>query len=79
MKLNGDDFQMEPLPASCLEIERARNLLRFVETRYSPETFERYLCERFPDAEVSLRPMTLREIFIVLARTSRVKEIPSLK
>ncbi|HVS52531.1 MAG TPA: ABC transporter ATP-binding protein [Opitutaceae bacterium] len=54
-----------------LEWERAGALTRFVEPRYAGETTERAWRERFGDATVKMQPMTLREIFMTLARANR--------
>ena len=58
-------------PASWLEVERAGNLLRFVESQFPPGGYERYRQEFVDGAEAVIRPMTLREIFVVLARANR--------
>jgi len=63
--------KLDALPASWLEVERAGNLVRFVESRYEATTTERACRERFADAAVSARGMSLREIFLVLAREGR--------
>jgi ABC-2 type transport system ATP-binding protein len=54
-----------------LEWERAGALTRFIETNYAGETTERVWQERFGGAMVKAQPMTLREIFMVLARAHR--------
>ena len=60
------------LPAEWLGWERAGALTRFVETRYEGEATERAWRERFGEqASVTAQPMTLREIFMVLARDGR--------
>ena len=58
-------------PKGCLEWERSGGLVRFIETGYSGEESERQWRGRFPEAVVTTRPMTLREIFLAFARTSR--------
>jgi ABC-2 type transport system ATP-binding protein len=56
--------------------ERAGALTRFVETRYAGEPTERAWRERFgATAAVAAHPMTLREIFLALARTSRLASL----
>ncbi len=60
-------------PASWLEVERAGNLVRFVESRYERAATEQACAERYPEAAVAARPMTLREIFIALARGGRME------
>ena len=57
--------------ASWSEWERAGNLVRFVESRYDAVATERACRESFGDATVVVRPMSLREIFLVLARGAR--------
>ena len=58
-------------PPNWLELARAGNLVRFIETRYERETTERACRERFPNGAIMAYPMTLREIFITLARAGR--------
>jgi ABC-2 type transport system ATP-binding protein len=58
-------------PPDALEWENAGTLTRFIETRYAGEATERTWRERFGAATVTAQPMTLREIFMTLARTSR--------
>lgn len=60
-------------PEGALEWERSGGLVKFIETRYSGEETERQWSERFPGAVVTAQPMTLREIFLTFARTSRSK------
>ena len=48
--------------------ERAGGLARFVVTDYTGEVSERRWLERYAGATVSFRLMTLREIFVALAR-----------
>ena len=54
-----------------LEWETAGALTRFVETTDAGEATERVWRERFGGASVTAQPMTLREIFMVLARAGR--------
>jgi len=58
-------------PVGALEWNRAGSLTRFVATDYAGEASERAWGERYPGATVRALPMTLREIFIVLARAGR--------
>lgn len=51
--------------------ERAGTLTRFVETRFAGATTERRWQERFGGATVTAHPMSLREIFLALARARR--------
>ena len=64
-----------PAGAGCqvdwLDWECAGALTRFVETRYAGETTERAWAGRFPGATIAAQPMTLREIFMTLAREGR--------
>jgi ABC-2 type transport system ATP-binding protein len=59
------------LPESWREYERVGRMVRFVTTRFEPEGTERECRLRFSDATVVANPMTLREIFLVLARQGR--------
>jgi ABC-2 type transport system ATP-binding protein len=59
-------------PPELLEWERAGALTKFIETHYAGEATERGWRERFgAQAVVVATPMTLREIFMALARSSR--------
>ena len=64
-----------PPPASpapgWLELEQAGGLVRFIDLRYERDATERKCRELFPDAAVTAHPMTLREIFVSLARQNR--------
>jgi ABC-2 type transport system ATP-binding protein len=67
----GAELALEEMPESWLEVERVDNFVRGIESRYSPQLYERYAKERFMDLELTAKPMTLREIFVVLARVKR--------
>ncbi|MBS0663478.1 MAG: ABC transporter ATP-binding protein [Verrucomicrobia bacterium] len=56
-----------------LKWERAGSLMSFVETGYAGDPTERAWRERFPGATLSAQPMSLREIFLTLARTERAQ------
>ena len=56
---------------SWLEVERAGQLVRFIETRYEPGETERACRDYFRAETVTARPMKLREIFVTLARLNR--------
>lgn len=58
-------------PTGWVELERSGSLVRFVATDYQRDTTEEACRQRFPRASVVARPMTLREIFLVLARQGR--------
>jgi ABC-2 type transport system ATP-binding protein len=58
-------------PPGWLEMEQKGELVRFIDTRYEREATERACRERFPEAAVTAQPMTLREIFVTLAREAR--------
>jgi len=67
------DGKTTPAPAApgWLELEQTGGLVRWVETRYDAAVTERACRERFPGGTVVASPMTLREIFITLARANR--------
>ena len=52
-------------------LQRSGRVVRFVETRYVEAISERNILEAFPEAAVELHRMTLREIFVAVARTER--------
>ena len=52
--------------------ERSGTLTRFVASDYAGESTERAWREKFSGASIATQPMSLREIFITLARQSRV-------
>ena len=58
-------------PAGWLELEQKGGLVRFIAPRYEREQTERACQERFPGSAVTAHPMTLREIFVTLARETR--------
>jgi len=58
-------------PAGVLEWGRAGNLTRFIATDYAGDTSERAWQERWPGATIKAAPLTLREIFVTLARAGR--------
>jgi len=58
-------------PAHWLELERTGDLVRFVDSRFVPGQVERDCQAKYPGATVAVGPMTLRDIFITLARTNR--------
>jgi ABC-2 type transport system ATP-binding protein len=63
--------QMDAIPETWLKFERAGNRVTFVDSRYNREATEPACRARFPEAAVTARPMTLREIYIALARRGR--------
>ena len=59
-------------PPSWLVPDIAGHRVRFVESRYRPGETEREIRDRFPGAsEPLIEPLSLREIFLTLARTFR--------
>jgi ABC-2 type transport system ATP-binding protein len=73
VSLRGGEAKLDGLPKSWLGVERAGGLVRFTESRYVREATERACHERFPEAAVTAQPMSLREIFLVLARAGRAE------
>ena len=62
-----------PLPASWLLAEKAAQRLQFVETQYDPVETEKSLRQMFPmSQQVLATPMSLKSIFLALARTYRL-------
>jgi ABC-2 type transport system ATP-binding protein len=71
--LPGGPARLDTPPAGWLELEQKGGLVRFIETRYDRAATEQACRERFPEAAVLAHPMTLREIFISLARARRAE------
>lgn len=61
----------DQLPANWLSWRSETGRASFVESAYQREATERACRERFPSATVQAHPMTLREIFIALARAKQ--------
>ena len=51
--------------------EKTFRLVRFIETRYAEAETERLVAAAFPGAAIESHPMTLREIFVAVARQQR--------
>ena len=73
--LDDSSADVANLPRTWLQFERAGNLIRFVVMDYSRDTTEPACRARFPSASVIARPMSLREIFLVLARQGRAAPV----
>ncbi|HVZ63499.1 MAG TPA: ABC transporter ATP-binding protein [Lacunisphaera sp.] len=69
--LPGSAAELPAVPASWLGLQQTGGLVRFVDTMYERDATERACRERFPGATMTASPMTLREIFITLARAGR--------
>ncbi len=67
----------EPLPESppmlpeWTERQTSGRIVRFVETRYAGPESERRIAAAFPGGSIESHRMTLREIFVAVARTQR--------
>ena len=59
------------LPATWIGMTTAGRVVRFVDTDYSEPASPGAIQARFPGASPEVRPMTLREIFVALARHTR--------
>ncbi len=71
VELNQPSASAVALPATWLAWRSEAGRASFVESGYHPEATECLCHERFPSATVQAHPMTLREIFITLARSGR--------
>ncbi|MFO7692383.1 MAG: ABC transporter ATP-binding protein [Vicinamibacterales bacterium] len=71
----GDAILPSPLPASWLLAESSGRSVRFVENRFVESECGACVRDAIPGAhDISVTPMSLREIFIVLARVFRLAE-----
>ncbi len=64
-------WQPTELPASWLNWQSGAGRISFIESAYDREATEGLCRKHFPFASVQAHPMTLREIFITLARKDR--------
>jgi ABC-2 type transport system ATP-binding protein len=71
--VNGDDFNIPSAPETWLEVKREGNLVRAIETRYDPARLEGYRRHKLGDAAVVAREMTLRQIFVAMAKEGRAQ------
>ncbi len=61
------------LPESWLDVQQSGRVVRFTESQYDPEAFAQRFTATFPgSAEPKTSPMSLREIFVALAKTFRL-------
>ena len=60
-------------PGAWLELDQQGGLVRFVDPQYDREATERACAGRYPGSAVRVQPMTLREIFVTLARANRIE------
>jgi len=68
------------LPASWLIPEIAGHSVRIVESLFDPDTFEARLRAALPDAaQITVTPLSLRDIFLALARTYRLNNSTEIK
>jgi ABC-2 type transport system ATP-binding protein len=71
--LGGGTESTAKLPESWLNIEIAGRVLRFTDSRFNETELNRAVAKNFPAAkQFNAVPMTLREIFVALARTYRL-------
>jgi ABC-2 type transport system ATP-binding protein len=72
VEIVGDSLSPIALPPAWCEVRQpAANVLQFIDSRFAGAESEQRLAELFPQANISYRTMTLREIFLVLAREQR--------
>ena len=67
------DLSREPstAPPHWTGLQTSGRLVRFVDTRYAGTESQRQIASVFPGASVEAHPMTLREIFVAVARANR--------
>jgi ABC-2 type transport system ATP-binding protein len=71
--LNGGTERATNLPGTWLNIEMAGRVLRFTDSRFNENELKSAVAKHFPTAkQFDATPMTLREIFVALARTYRL-------
>jgi ABC-2 type transport system ATP-binding protein len=73
VNLQNGSARLETPPSTWLQWERAGSRVNFVDSHFEQGVTERECRQRFPEAAVTAHPMTLREIYIVLARAESNK------
>lgn len=68
---NGDLWLHGGTEPGWIGMTSAGRVVRFTDTSYAGEPSDARIASRFPGARVEVRPMTLREIFVALARHTR--------
>ncbi|HTS13535.1 MAG TPA: ABC transporter ATP-binding protein [Candidatus Limnocylindrales bacterium] len=62
------------LPATWMQVNSSANVIRFVETRFDPDRAPAQIRETFSSVrDVAFTPMSLRAIFLAMARTKPAK------
>lgn len=71
--LGGDEPKATAYPETWLNVETAGRVLRFADSRFRESELKEAIAKHFPAAkQFQAEPMTLREIFVALARTYRL-------
>ena len=77
--LDGDGGAAVSLPETWLNPETAGRVVRFTDSRFDQTKLNDAVAKHFPSAkQFNATPMTLREIFVTLARTYRLNGLASL-
>jgi ABC-2 type transport system ATP-binding protein len=76
--LSGGTENTANLPESWLNVELTGRVLRFTDSRFNENELKDALAKHFPmAAQFNAMPMSLREIFVALARTYRLNGLAS--
>jgi ABC-2 type transport system ATP-binding protein len=71
--LGGGTESTAKLPPSWLNVEMAGRVLRFTDSQFNESELHNAVNRNFPNAsQFNAAPMSLREIFVALARTYRL-------
>ena len=70
---SGDSAAWTASDPGWIGVTTAGRVLRFTDTSYVGAASDQRIAARFPGAHVDVQPMTLREIFVVLARHTRAQ------
>ena len=77
--LQGGAARLHDLPAAWIGQEQAGGRIRLVDTQYFPGPTEALCRRHFPDAAVTAHRMTLRDIFVSLARANTPANAEALR
>ena len=67
----GDAAMAAAADPGWMGMTTAGRVVRFTDTSYAGKLSEDHIAARFPGAPIDVQPMTLREIFVALARHTR--------
>jgi ABC-2 type transport system ATP-binding protein len=72
LTLDRPPLSPEPLPGTWMQVSTSASVLRFIESRFNEERTTADIRRSFGDVRnVTFTPMSLRSIFLAMAKTGR--------